>query len=153
MTLLCPWRRIIVLCVPHNLERAMHAVNAVHDAREWVVAGITAERAISGSVKAATAAAARWFGITPRRAASYWWDQVTFLGADEYLRIREGHYRRLKLQRLRAEAEIASLDALIAKAEASYVIGDQVYAGPAPLPHVAGEAHPQEARDGARMAG
>jgi hypothetical protein len=131
----------------------MHAINPVQDAREWVVAGITAERAISGSVKAATAAAARLFGITPRRAASYWWDQVTFLGADEYLRIREGHYRRLKLQRLRAEAELASLDALIAKAEASYVTGDQIHAGATPLPHVASEANSSIAREGACLAG
>jgi hypothetical protein len=131
----------------------MHAINPAQEATDWVTACIQAERAVSGSVKAATASAARWFGITPRRAASYWWDQVTFIGADEYLRIREGHYRRLKLQRLRAEAELASLDALIAKAEASYVIGDQIHAGAAPLPHVEGEAHSPETRQRPFVAG
>lgn len=108
-----------MLSVPHNATCQMHAADPVHHAREWVVAGISAERALSGSVKAACAAAARLFGITPRRAASYWWDQVTFLGAEEYLRIREGHHRRLQIQRKRAEAEMALCDALLAKIEAT----------------------------------
>jgi len=125
----------------------MHAADPVHDARDWVVAGISAERALSGSVKAACAAAARVFGITPRRAASYWWDQVTFLGADEYLRIREGHHRRLKIQRQRAEAEMALCDALLAKIEALHaheICSDQapLHARSAAVPCLEAEAAP-----------
>ncbi len=141
-----------MLCKSHKEVCVSHTADAVAEATDWVSAFIAAERAVTGSVKAACAAAARFFKITPRRAASYWWRQVTTVTADEYLRLRDAHHHRLRLQRQRAEHELAELDALISKIEAN-AAHQTVHAGSAPLPHVASEASEEEAPEGALMAG
>lgn len=140
------------LCVSHKELCMSHTADAADEATDWVAGFIASERAVTGSVKAACAAAARFFKITPRRAASYWWKQVHTVPADEYLRLRDAHHQRLRLQRLRAEHEMAELDALIAKIEA-HAPHQEVHAGPSPLPHVASQAHQQKAEARSHVAG
>jgi hypothetical protein len=129
-----------------------HTADAADEATDWVAGYIAGERAARGSVKAACAAAARFFGITPRRAASYWWKQVSSVPADEYLRLREAHYQSLRLQRLRAEHELAELDALLAKIGPN-AVHQTIHASPASLPHMASQTDQSEAATRTLVAG
>lgn len=95
----------------------MHTVDPTHAATAWVCDYVAAQRGVCGSVKAACAAAARYFDISPRRALSYWWRQVGAVQADEFLRLQKRHHARLRLERMRTAQELAALDALIATFE------------------------------------
>ncbi|MFC0410997.1 hypothetical protein [Roseomonas elaeocarpi] len=83
----------------------------------WVREGFARERANTGSVKAAASAIARQFGISPRRALSYWWGNVSHVTADEFQQLERAYARRLQQDRARAAEEVAALDALLARIE------------------------------------
>ncbi|MCK8785232.1 hypothetical protein M0638_12635 [Roseomonas sp. NAR14] len=98
----------------HRRVGEMHT-SCIDRATEWVRDSIRDERAKLGTLDAAYEAVSRFFGISPRRAKSYWWRQVTHLAVDEYERLKRRQADRLRLARLRAEHEMAALDALLAK--------------------------------------
>jgi hypothetical protein len=139
-----PWETRAVVCISHKrlciLHKGvceMHTADPAGAATEWVRAYIAAERAVTGSVKSGCAAAARFFGISPRRAASYWWKQVSTVPAEEFLRLQAAHRSRLRLERMRAARAIADLDALLAEIEEK--MPDAAVDGPdlAPMAHLA----------------
>lgn len=117
MSQLIPLETHTLLSKPHTSLRMSHTAD---DATDWVCQVFAAERASTGSVKAAADRTARWFGITSRRALSYWWKQVSHVGAEEYVRLQARHLDRLRHARLQAEQELAALDALLDKLERSH---------------------------------
>ena len=85
---------------------------------DWMHQAIREERARAGDLSRAIESVARFFGVTERRAKSYWWKRVTHVPADEMMRIASRRAERVRLERARAEHAIAMADVEIAAADA-----------------------------------
>jgi len=75
---------------------------------------VEAERARTGSVKAAIAAVARAVGMTPRRVEAVWWREAVRLDWDEAERIRAMATRNWEREMAEAETRAALLRARLA---------------------------------------
>lgn len=111
---------LTVLSFSHKTTEAMNTASCASLATEWVNDAIERERSSTGSLEEAIHRVARFFGLTVRRVKSYRWKRVTFVSADEFLRVQSKRADRLRHARLQAEQELAALDALLDKLERSH---------------------------------
>ncbi len=86
-------------------------MSATADPLALVCEAVAAQRARTGSVKAAVAAVARLMGMTPRRIEAVWWGEPVRLDWQEAERIRAAAARQWQRDIAEAEARAALLRA------------------------------------------
>ncbi len=86
-------------------------MSAAADPRLLLREAVAAQRARTGSVKAAIAAVARAMGLTPRRVAAAWWQENPCFDWVEAERIREAAAAQMQRDIAEAEARAALLRA------------------------------------------
>jgi hypothetical protein len=92
-------------------------VSATADPRDLLREAVAAQRARTGSVKAAVAAVARLVGMKPRRIEAVWWGEPTRLDWEEAERIRAAAARQWQRDIAEAEARAALLRARLSAME------------------------------------